>query len=82
MSIQNKCTAALGSVTAATAAQRALARAAVYSEVVRLNGSNGGRGCVYGIEFPCSLTSNVRAVLANARIRVRGFTGGEGGDDS
>ena len=79
MSMQSKCAAILGSVTAATAAQRILARAAVYSEVVRISGSNDGKGCVYGVEFPCALTQNVRTVLSSARVRVRGYTSSEGG---
>ena len=79
MSIQNKCTAVLGSVTAATAAKRALARAAIYSETVKLSDSAGGRGCVYGVEFPCSMTDNVRSVLSDAGIRARRYFNGEEG---
>ena len=71
MSMQSKCAAILGSVTAATAAQRILARAAVYSEVVRISGSNDGKGCVYGVEIKDTQFSNAVALLAELGIYSR-----------
>lgn len=73
MGIQNKCGASLGSVTAATQAQRLLASAAIYSEIVRLDNDKGGKGCAYGVEFPCSQKGNVKAIFGNAGIRPRNF---------
>lgn len=78
MGIQNRCTVALGSVTNATRAQRVLAHAAIYSEIVKLGGDAHGKGCTYGLEFGCSQRANVSAVLGNAGIRHRGFSDAEG----
>ena len=80
MGIQNKCGVTLGSVTAATHAQRVLASAAIYSEVVKLDNDRGGKGCVYGVEFPCLQKGNVKAILGNAGIRFRNFYTDEGVD--
>jgi len=77
MGIQNKCGVTLGSVTSATRAQRALASAAIYSEIIKLGDDAQGRGCTYGLEFGCSQKENVRTVLANAGIRPRGYFEGE-----
>ena len=65
------CRVTVGSVTYATKAQRALANAAIYSETVKLDSGNAGRGCTYGLEFPCSQWDGVRTVLQNAGIRAR-----------
>lgn len=73
MSIQNKCTVSLGSVTVATRAQRILAGAALYSEIVKLGDDSLGRGCTYGLEFGCASSGNVRSVLEEAGIRIRGI---------
>ena len=79
MGIQNKCALSLGSVTVATRAQRALARAAIYSEIIRLGGDSRGTGCTYGIEFGCSQLGNVKTVLGSIGIRAREIIGGEMG---
>ena len=81
MGFQNKCVVSLGSVTVATRAQRLLAAAALYSEIVKLDDDALGKGCTYGLEFGCSSEGNVKAVLKNAGIRIRGPVrdGGESG---
>ena len=79
MGIQNRCTVTLGSITSATRAQRALASAAIYSEIIKLGDDAQGRGCTYGLEFGCSQRENVKTVLANAGIRPRSYFDGEGG---
>lgn len=68
------CRVVVGSVTYATKAQRALTRAAIYSEAVKLDSGNAGRGCTYGLEFPCSQWEGVRTVLQSAGIRARDLT--------
>ena len=75
--MNTKCTVSVGSVTYAEKAMRALASAAIYSEIVKLD-ENRSRGCVYGLEFPCSQSDNVRAVLRQAGIKTKNFsaTGG------
>lgn len=79
MGLQNKCVVSLGSVTVATRAQRVLAAAALYSEIVKLADDALGKGCTYGLEFACSAEGNVKTVLENAGIRIRGYirNGGE-----
>ena len=70
--MSTKCTVSVGSVTYAEKAMRSLASAAIYSEIIKLDESKS-RGCVYGLEFPCSQLDNVRAVLRQAGIKVKGF---------
>ena len=64
------CRMAIGSVTYATKAQRALARAAIHSEVVKIDTKNHGRGCTYGLEFGCSQRKNIELILKNSGINV------------
>ena len=71
--MSTKCTVTLGSVTYAEKAMRALASAAIYSEIVKLDESRS-RGCIYGLEFPCSQTDNARAVLKQAGIKTKAFS--------
>ena len=71
MGIQNRCVVTLGSVTNATRAQRALARAAIYSELIKLGGDAHGKGCTYGLEFGCSQLVGVMTVLNNSGIKYR-----------
>lgn len=63
--------AMLGSMTAAMTAQRALASAAIRSEVIKQDG--GGRGCSYGVTFPSVQRGNVSAILSAAHINVRRY---------
>ena len=67
----NTCFAAIGSITYAQKAQKALAAAAIPSSVTKAEVSSSKRGCVYGIRFSCAQESNVRAILSNARIAVK-----------
>lgn len=73
-----KCTAVIGSVTAAMKAQRALASASIQSTVVKLDASVTARGCAHGIEYDCNQSSNVRAILNSAGIRATRYTDGGG----
>lgn len=72
-----KCKLSLGSVTYAEKAMRALARAAIYSEVIKLDG-NRERGCVYGLELSCSQLENAKTVLRTAGIKVKELPAREG----
>ncbi len=65
------CSAAIGSVTQAMKAQKALAEAAIPSTVVKWEGSSRLRGCVYGVRFSCLQERNVKTVLASAHIAVK-----------
>ena len=68
------CRITVGSITYATKAQRALTHAAIYSEIVKLDSQNFGRGCTYGLEFSCSQWENVKLVLQNIGIKPQKFT--------
>lgn len=74
-----QCTAALGSLTYAIKAQRALAEAGVHSEIVKLDSSMTRRGCSYGVEYSCSDQRSVRAVMSAEKITVTGYINGGGG---
>lgn len=71
------CTASLGSQTRAIKAQHILTRASIPCRVVSITSKEGKRGCGYGIEFPCSMLSQVKEVLGQNRIAVREFYGGD-----
>ena len=64
------CRISAGSMTAAMKSQRALARNAIRVNVVKISSSQKDRGCVYGIEFPCVLSGNVRTTLDTAGIHL------------
>ena len=68
------CRVTVGSITYAAKAQKALATAAIYSETVKLDSGNFGKGCTYGLEFPCTQWEGVRTVLKSAGIKARDFT--------
>ena len=67
------CTAVTGSMTMALKAQKALSRAAIRSNTVKVSRSEKGKGCVYGIEFECNLLGNVKATLDSAGVEVKEF---------
>ena len=67
------CLGVIGSTTHATRAQRALARAAIRSEVVKIS-SEQKSGCVYGLRLPCAQRQNAEEVLAHERIPIRGWS--------
>ena len=69
-SSRRTCVAALGSMTAAVKAQRALLASDIAAEVVALAPEETRRGCAYGVEFACDHAGTVRASLHAARISV------------
>ena len=71
--------AALGSMTAALKAQRTLAAAGLALNVVSLSPSDTRRGCAYGVEYPLTSESEVRAVLSRAHIPVSQYIKKGGG---
>ncbi len=62
------CTIKTGSMTYAIKARRALAAEGINVRVLKLGDTGKKKGCVYGIEFPCSLSGNIRAVLSRTGI--------------
>lgn len=72
MNNNRSCSAAIGSVTQAMRAGRALAGAAIPTTVIKFEESGRSTGgCVYGVTFACSQINNVRVVLEQERIRVK-----------
>ena len=67
------CTAVTGSMTMALKAQRALSKQAIRASTVKVSRANTSRGCIYGIEFDCSLSGNVRAVLDAAGVEIKEY---------
>ena len=65
------CTAVIGSMTQAMGAQAVLAEAAIRANIVKISSSRVNSGCAYGLDFPCTQTGNLKAVLNRAGIRVR-----------
>ena len=65
-----KIIAAIGSMTAAIKAQRALERTGILSQVVSLSPTETRRGCAYGISYAADRHSAVRQALRLARISV------------
>lgn len=70
------CTAVIGSMTMAMKAQAALSEAAIRSSIAKISSGETHNGCAYGVDFPCTQSSNVRTVLSHAGIRVRQYLGG------
>ena len=58
----------LGSVTVAMKAKRALNAAHIGCDVVKTSKQSSARGCIYGIEYPCELSGNVRQVIRDAGV--------------
>ena len=75
-----QCTAALGSLTYAIKAHRALSQSGIPCEIVKLDASMTRRGCAYGIEFSCSDHRSVRTVMSNEQITVSRYINGSGGE--
>ncbi|MBO5281324.1 MAG: DUF3343 domain-containing protein [Clostridia bacterium] len=71
------CTASLGSQTRAIKAQHILTRASIPCTVVATTVQDGKRGCGYGVEFPCSMLSQVKTILEQNTVAVREYSGGD-----
>ena len=64
------CVGALGTITVALQASRALSRRGIFSEVIGLSANETKRGCAYGISFDCAASDLVRAALREEGIPV------------
>ena len=65
-----ECRAALGAMSAAIRAERALQENGIFAQVVALEPGETRHGCAYGIAFPCADEACVRATLRAARIPI------------
>ena len=68
-----ECIAAIGSMTMAIKAQRALLNQGLAARVVALSPGETKHGCAYGVGFSCALESGVRATLQGAHIAASQF---------
>lgn len=68
--MSNNCTAAIGSMTQAMKAQKALSAAAIPSTVIKSD-SQKSHGCIYGLAFSCLQSDNVSHVLSSTGIKVK-----------
>ena len=64
------CVGALGTMTAALHATRALGKHGIFAEVIGLSANETKRGCSYGVCFDCDAIERVRAVLKSDGITV------------
>lgn len=67
------CTAVIGSMTQAMKAQSLLADAAIRGGITKISSARTHNGCAYGVEFPCTQSSNARTVLERGGVRVREY---------
>lgn len=65
------CRADVGSLTVTLKAQKALARAAIPTTVIKNEPSSYSRGCSYGLSFSCAQSGNLQSVLEREGIRVK-----------
>ncbi len=70
------CTAVVGSMTMAMKAQSVLSEAAIRSSIAKISSNEARGGCAYGVDFPCTQSSNVKMILSREGIRVRQYIGG------
>ncbi|MBQ2757657.1 MAG: DUF3343 domain-containing protein [Clostridia bacterium] len=70
---KKKTVAAIGAMTVAIKAQRALASEGIAAEVIALSPEQTRRGCAYGIEFFEADERTVRVALAAVRIQPSQF---------
>ena len=64
------CIGALGSMTSALKATRALAAHAIFAEVIGLSPAETKRGCAFGVSFDCDAIEDVRRILKSNGISV------------
>ena len=64
------CVGAMGSMTMALKATRALAAHGIFAEVISLAANETKRGCAFGVEFACADEARVRTALRASRMAV------------
>lgn len=64
------CVGALGTVTVALHATRALAKHGIFAEVIGLSAKETKRGCAYGVSFDCAALGQVRGILKSEGVAV------------
>ena len=64
------CSISLGSMTQSIRARRYLSSLGYEVKVRKISEGNKAKGCIYGIEFPCSVLGNVNALLRDGGFAV------------
>ena len=72
--------AAIGSMTAAIKAQRALERAGIPAQVVSLSPTETRHGCAYGVSYAADRHPSARQALRLAHISVSEYLQKGGGE--
>ena len=67
------CTAVTGSMTMALKAQRTLSKEAIRANTVKVSRRSAEHGCIYGVEFDCVLSGNVKSILESAGVEIKEF---------
>lgn len=65
------CIAVIGSVTQAMRAKSVLESRGLRAEVIKVDSTVTGRGCAYGLMYPCGLEKAVLSTLHASGIRVK-----------
>ena len=68
--MSNNCSVAIGSMTQAMKAQKALSVVSIPSTVIKVD-SQRSRGCSYGLTFSCLQSDNVKRVLSSVGIKAK-----------
>ena len=64
------CTLSIGSMTLAIKARRLLSAKGIVVKVKKVEDNGSRRGCVYGIEYPCEISGNLRVILKDSGIVI------------
>ena len=67
------CIFTIGSVTQSMKATKILQANSIPVSSIKLSNSNARIGCVYGIEFNCRYTDNIRRFLSAANVRYEEY---------
>lgn len=62
------CVGAMGSMTMALKATRALAAHGIFAEVISLAANETKRGCAFGVSFDCEALEQVRSILKSNAV--------------
>ena len=74
----NTCLSTIPSLNISIKAQKELAKYGIYCKIVSLDPTVSHYGCAYGIEYSCSESQSVRALLRRLGIRSE-FLSKDGG---
>ena len=66
------CYAIIGSVTQSIQAQKLLAGAGIYTQIVKADSISPKYGCAYAIEYSCNVEESVKQILRKEGIHAKG----------